>query len=375
MSLQIVPYEPEHIPMVKAFNQRLLQFTNEYHFPESPVSTWLPKVEERTLYEQMYLVLENQMVRGGYILKYQDFYLNDTLIPIIDFKSPISEGIINSTYSMLGLLMLKDAMNKEPMMYGLGMGGWNVPIVRLLKALKWYLCEIPFYFHVIHPFQFLRGIEFLRKDLKKRVLLDGLAYTGIGAIGSHLLFTFQRLKYQDETVSLKEIHYEKVHDWEDWANEIWEQGKTNYRCTAVRNQTVLEILYPKDNSRFHKILIRKKNEPVGWAVLIISTMKNHKQFGNLRVGTIVDCFAKQKCEGYVIQCATKYIRNQHADLIVSNQLHQDWVIALQKCGFIKGPSNFLFTASPELTRALQPMDKNIFRCHFNRGDGDGPIHL
>lgn len=375
MSFQFIPYSEEHIPLVKAFNQRLNEHTDEYRFPEHPQSEWLPEIKGRSLYEKMFLVLEDNIMRGGYVLKYQDFLVNGFVKPIVDLRLPISEGIINPQYSMLGLIVLKDAMKREPLMYGLGMGGWNLPIVRLLKATKWFLCEVPFYFQVIHPFRFFRKIKFLRKTASKRLLLDLLAFTGLGAIGSQCLFTILRFSNQDSSVSLKGIQYEVVSEWGDWVDEIWEQGKTNYNFAAVRTRPILEILYPNNNPRFHKLLIKRNGKPLGWAVVIVTSMKNHKQFGDLRVGTFVDCFALPKSEGFVTKSATDYMKKQNADLIVSNQFHQDWTMALQKCGYLRGPSNYLFAASPELTKVLNLTNGFAQRCHMNRGDGDGPIHL
>jgi hypothetical protein len=87
------------------------------------------------------------------------------------------------------------------------------------------------------------------------------------------------------------------------------------------------------------------------------------------------------------------------DLIVSNQLHGAWCTALVESGFRAGPSNYLLALSPALAEAagggemrrqagvdrLKPVPpwqaeavgklKLALPFHFNRGDGDGPIHL
>ena len=61
------------------------------------------------------------------------------------------------------------------------------------------------------------------------------------------------------------------------------------------------------------------------------------------------------------------------DLIVSNQLHAAWSLALLDAGFRLGPSNYLLAASPALAACAGTARDDEF--HINRGDGDGPIHL
>ena len=55
---------------------------------------------------------------------------------------------------------------------------------------------------------------------------------------------------------------------------------------AKRDAATLDCLYPPSDPRF--IRIRTDH---GWAVLLDTPMSAHKQFGDLRVGTIVDCLA------------------------------------------------------------------------------------
>ena len=49
--------------------------------------------------------------------------------------------------------------------------------------------------------------------------------------------------------------------------------------------------------------------------------------------------------------------------------------ALERAGFLRGPSNFIFAASKNLAKLLEPFDSAKDEIHINRGDGDGPIHL
>jgi hypothetical protein len=104
-------------------------------------------------------------------------------------------------------------------------------------------------------------------------------------------------------------------------------------------------------------------------------MSAHKQFGDLHVGTIVDCLALPENAESVIAAATELLTDRNVDLIVSNQSHPWWCSALTANGFLSGPSNFALATSPKLTQMIASTDQAFTRIHINRGDGDGPINL
>ena len=93
---------------------------------------------------------------------------------------------------------------------------------------------------------------------------------------------------------------------------------------------------------------------VGWAVLLNTQMSGHKHFGDMRVGTLVDCLAKPEDARDVVACARDVLEANGADLIVSNQGSRAWGQALKHCGFLQGPSNLPFLASPKLAALLEP---------------------
>ena len=67
MSLQILPYQQDAVPAVREFNQRLAAggFAADHEqFPETPDPGWMPALE-------LFLAIEESMVRGGYILRRQ----------------------------------------------------------------------------------------------------------------------------------------------------------------------------------------------------------------------------------------------------------------------------------------------------------------
>jgi len=144
---------------------------------------------------------------------------------------------------------------------------------------------------------------------------------------------------------------------------------------AVRDSASLNRLYPKILPRLKRLRIVRKGHCLGWASILRTQMQNDRHFGNLCVGTIVDCLSRPDDADLVIASASKFLERSNVDLIVSNQLHQQWQPAFDNAGFLSARSNFVLATSPELTKLLDPVTQNITRTHINRGDGDGPIHL
>ena len=156
---------------------------------------------------------------------------------------------------------------------------------------------------------------------------------------------------------------------------MWRACAPEYPYCAVRDAATLRILYPQDDPRFIRLKISEAGRLIGWAVLLATDLKNHKQFGSMRLGSIVDAFARPADAEKIIVAAERLLRSKKVDLIVSNQSHGSWCRALRKCGFLTGPSNFLLATSRKLTELLDALQIANDRLHLNRGDGDGPINL
>jgi len=168
---------------------------------------------------------------------------------------------------------------------------------------------------------------------------------------------------------------EEIDSFSSWADRLWEGIASRFAMIAVRDSKNLDVLYPPSKRRFIRIRVKQGDTVVGWAVLLDTQMQNAKHFGNLRVGSIVDCLALPGREGYVAQCATKLLNRRGVDLIVTNQCHSGWVNAFQRLGYLSGPTNFVFAVSPELAKLMHPFEESLQRTHLTRGDGDGPIRL
>jgi hypothetical protein len=366
MSIIIEPYRKEHEPAVEAFNRRLQAGGEEIIFFRQAEHEYLSKIEGSGLYQEQFVAVEDGAVRGGYALKRQSFSFSDGTVRSIGYYHHcLSEGIINQAYARVGSILLMHAMRQEQMLYCLGMGGYDRPLPKMLVRLGWGHCLIPFYLRVLRPYRFLREMEGLQTSSVRRMLMDFGAMSGAGWVGLKALRTVEGIRSPRVTP----FSVEEFDEFSDWTDPLWEGAKDNYGMVAVRDAANLRVLYPASFVHLTKLKVSQNSSVVGWAV--VGERRKNPRWGDLRVGTIIDCWAAPGDELAVIRAATANLEESGLDAIVSNQSHHTWCRAVENSGFLKTSSNFVFAASKKLGESLQPFEQEKSRMHLVRGDGDG----
>jgi hypothetical protein len=369
---RIVPYAQVHIPAVKDFNARLRRggFT-AMTFPESPEPSWLLHGDRIRLYCELFLAVDGDgVVRGGYSLKHQLFRVQGKLVEIGFCQYPISESVIDPKYSFIGAMLFRDAMQRQEYMYALGIGGHNEPYAKALRALHWQLHSVPFYFMVVRTAAFLRNVQILRSSSWSRMVCD---FPASAIVLAPLIHTAQWVRGLRSRFAPR-VASEVVPEFGEWANAMWEEAADTMAFAALRDTAVLNVEYPPDGPCV-KLKCTHHGDTVGWVVVLATRMNQHRHFGSLMLGTIVDCMALKGFETSVVDSAIKYLRSLHVDLIVSNQNHETWRKALVSTGFSRGPSNYILGLSSRTAAELEPLKQNLPIAHLTRGDGSGPIHL
>jgi hypothetical protein len=367
--IQFRPYTEEMEGSVREFNARLhaggeLQF----RFPENHNPPF-PKLADRDLYQESFLLVQHGGVRGAYMLKHQKFAIRGTIQQIAcGPQLPISEGIVDPRYGLNGVLLLRHALLQQPLLFAVGIGGMEEALAKLLRAVGWTVYPVSFYFKIIHPNEFLQNIRYLRRGPAQCFMLDLLRHTGIGATGVSLL----QLRFEKDDSS---VQADSVAEFGAWADALWGECSNKYSFIAVRDSRTLGILYPPTDPRFLRLRVSRDGKTIGWAMLMDTQMSEHKYFGNMRVGSLVDCLSLPEDSLAVTRAGTHFLQERGVTVIVSNQASSSWCSALAGSGFLKGPSNYILAMSKKLVEKLQPIE--LFRrdIHINRGDGDGPINL
>jgi len=315
INIRIQPYTEEFTESVAEFNRRVRPAGAPFEVPETPVPYWLPKTDGRKIYQEIFLAVEDGCVRGAYTLKHQEFSFWGRILPVGDCRMPISEGIVDRRFGLVGVRLIEDAIRKQPLMYGLGIGSEDALITRLVLAKGWRLRAVPFFFKVRNGFQFLKNIQYLRTMPLRKLLLDLGAYTGLGWAGARIAHGLLTRNGHHST-------WEQVPNFSKWADELWQISKDQYSMVAVRDADVLNILYPPDDPRFIRIRVQEGGEVRGWAVLLDTVMSGNKYFGNMQVGSIVDCLARPESAAKVMAAATEALERRGVDLLLTNQTHR-----------------------------------------------------
>ncbi len=370
MALRIVPYFPEHEAAVAAFNARGQTNSAPFSLSKTALATWLPKAPDRTTYREYFLALDGETVRGGFTIRRQPSWLRGALSSVANYQGPLSEGIWDRRYMMAGVQMMRAAVRDHPLLYALGMGGVHQPLPKLLAAAGWQMAPLPFRFKVLRPFRFLRQIQSLRRTTLRARLLDLAAFSGVGSIGLHAV---QAMRTKARLA--EEYRSDVVSEYGDWADGIWEASRAGCALAGVRDRQTQNVLFGDGNPKNMILRCIRASRDIGWAVVRSTPMQDDRYFGNLRVGSLVDCLALPGEEAAVVMLATRHLRALSSDMIVTNQTHAVWLGALRASGYLAGPSNFIFACSPALAEQLGPLDRALGTIHVNRADGDGPIHL
>jgi hypothetical protein len=284
---------------------------------------------------------------------------------------PISEGIVNRTFAALGAILLKDALRRSPLLFGLGMGGIDRPLPKLFRALGASMREVPFFFRVTNAASFLRNAVPLRRRPLLRMGSGVAAFTGLGRLSFGVVHGVRSFS----AVGKRTVRVDTVTKFDHIADQIWEAAAPNYSCVSFRDSETLNYLYPLSDTRYHRLVIHEQGKLAGCAVVTDSQMKDHNYFGNMRVGAIANCLAMEQGESAVIAGASQYLRDRGVDLIVSNQFHPAWTAGLRRAGYLNYRSNFGLALAPALSKKIQANDAALSRVHMNRGDGDGAYNL
>ncbi len=310
-------------------------------------------------------------VRGAYTLVFQCFLIGGVPEQVAFLQIPISEGSINPAYSAVGLFLLKDALRRSPLLFGLGMGGTDRPLPKLFRAFGALVREVPFLFRVVHPRAFLRNATVFRSRTLLRAASQISANTGLGNLAFGLIHGLRSL----HSVPKRNVRIETVPAFQRSADDIWKSDAQRYSCLSFRDSETLNYLYPREDARYHRLIIHENGKLAGWALVTDSQMSDHNHFGDMRVGALANCLAQEGHEDAVVAGANYYLQDRGVDLIVSNQSHSAWIKAFRRAGYLSHRSNFVLAFSRPLTEKIKSHDPELRRVHMNRGDGDGAYNL
>jgi hypothetical protein len=366
MPLAIQPFDATRTDAVKDFNRRMAAGGSHWKFPESPVPSWLARVEGSPAYQEFFVAADGDVVRGAYALQRRPARIGDEELTLGAWYLPVSEGSIDPKHALVATLLMRDALRREPLSYGLGMDGMDSQASKLAGAMRCERRLVPFFARIEHGRRFAREARYVRRNAALAALLDVAAVTGLASLGAALLKLALR-----RGPGLGDATVETVAEFGPWADELWQRCRGRYSFVELRDAATLARVYP-ERPRFERLRISRGGQAIGWAVLQRAEMKDNPNFGSLHIGRITDAFGAPEDAGVVIRAAADTLAARGVDLMLSNQLHPSWCAALRRNAFLPGPSNYVFAPTAALAERIRALDPDYRNVHLNRGDGDGP---
>ncbi|MDQ3033942.1 MAG: hypothetical protein M3Y87_16115 [Myxococcota bacterium] len=379
MRITIVPHDEQWRDPVDRFNARMREGGSAYGFYVDPIPLWARKEhDDQSVWREYYLVLEDgQSVRGGYVLKPQQWWIHGAIETVADWQGPFSEGAVSRRYGALGLRIMRDMVKRQPLLYSWGHGGDDQSVLRLIKSLGWLMHPTPFLFRVVRPAAFARKNAYLRTSPRRRAALDVLAHSGLAGIGGRAVSLALRIASLERFGARAEV----VPAFDDWADALWHRAKHDYAAIAVRDAATMNTLIPpgerhREWSEPTRLRVRDRGgRTIGWAVVCLRAMNGHHRFGELTVGTIVDALAPVEHAGEIIHAAYEWLADAGAELVIANQSDPRWVRAFGANAFLRVADRRSFCATPALTTALAPWHHTRERLFLTNMDGHGPMGL
>jgi hypothetical protein len=376
MNIRIVT--DDDIPAVARFNQRLReggrgeeQITLR---PELPGEARY-RPAGFPVYRRMMIAEDGREVRAALMLYHNNIFIHGKKRDCCWMDMPISEGIIDRRYSLAIIQLLKAASEYQPFLMSTGAGPVDKVSFRILTRLNWRNRAVPFYFYPVKVTNVLLGLSYFKKNAKLRYGALLGAYSGLGAGLSGLLALSRRI-----APYLSGYDYSMEKAFDAWADRIFEDCLPDYGAALRSDATALNILYPPDKPGLTRLRVRRKGakhgagqdvgRDVGWILVASKQMKDHRYFGDLKVGTLVDGFGRAANAPALVAAGIDHLAETGADIIVANFSHEAWVKACRRSGMLAGPDSYYHFVSPGGSPLFEdtcpPRD-----IHMARGHSDG----
>jgi hypothetical protein len=369
MAISIQPFDASRSQAIRDLNRRMAAAGSTWQFPESPDPASFEREAGSPVFQELFVAVDGAAVRGGYTLQHRPAAFRGEEQAIGTWYQPISEGSVDPKYSLVAIQLLRDALRREPLCFGLGLEGPDSQLAKLASTLRCELRLIPFFVRVQNGQRFAREARYLRKRRGLGPLLDVAAAThtaGLAvSLGNRALQRVGRPR--------GDLRVESISGFGPWADELWARCRDRYSFVGVRDAATLSRLYP-ERQRFRGVRVLRGDTTIGWAVLDSKRMSDDRKFGDLHLGRFADCFGAPEDADLVVRAAVDVLAEEGVDVILSNQSHPAWCAALRRNAFLPAPSNFVFAPSPGLSKRIRAIDPEGRDVHLTRGDdGGGPL--
>lgn len=373
MSVVVRRFQPADAPALDRLNRRLAAAGLPHRVDcERCPDGEEPSLDKQPIIARLYVAANDQEIHGGVWLKEQLFWSEGRPVRIGWVEYPVAESLIDGAAAGVPTSLLLTLLRQQPRLMALGMGGHGGPLARLLAAARWDGCSVPFFFGLLRPSRVLRQLSDARTTPLRRVVADGLACSGLGAIAYKLLTTACAAVRATRPGGYTP---QVVDRFEGWADDLWARGRDSYGLVAVRDSRALNALYPDGFACLTRLRVQHGGRDVGWICarpIDAAGTWFERHFGNLRLGILTDAFAQPEDAAGVMQAGFRHLMEEGVDLVVTFQSHPAWRTAAFSAGLLPGPSNCAFYRSAPVERLIKQTAASNRHYHLTYSDGDGP---
>jgi hypothetical protein len=378
-NLQFVPLTQHLVPACGEFNERLRQAGAEVSGFNCSVNGDRGRDPPAPMEVERYVGVDvDGQVRGAYSLRWQFLWLQGERLLGAHYGYPISEGIIDKRYAIVGVLVLRDAVKRCEYLYLLGAGGRTGNVFRVAQHVGFAIEDVPFLFRVINGGGFLRKLPQMQRALERRVLATIGSATGLAQIATGILHGASAIRHRGSS-SLRpplSITVEEVATLAAAADEVWSRVCSQYSFCVVRDGAHVEPSFPLDRTDIHRLVVRHQGSIIGWSVVMREGLSRLQAYlGDVAAGLIVDAFGDTAYASEIVRAATAYLAAQGVDVVITNTSHEGWVTGYKRAGFIAWRSQFPLIVSHSLARRIGDLHAIMPRTHMSRADADGVHYL
>jgi hypothetical protein len=276
----------------------------------------------------------------------------------------LSESVVNPRFAPHGVMLLKHALQMEPLQLFLGFTPLDAAPGALLNRLGWPSTQLPVFIlpvdlsrvlRALRPFQ--SGAVGLAARLASGIKVPGLVWSAI---------TAKRLRTADLSI-------EEGFEFGDWANPVWDRCRDGYRALTRRDAATMNRLYRPGDNRLTRLRIRKGGRDIGWVIVCHRRMQNDPLYGSLHVGCIVDALGTPEHARDLLRAAADHLVRQGVDLVICYWSHAAYQQAALSLGFVRRLTNLRLFVSKAGANLLLTHETPLEACHFSAGDCDGPV--
>jgi hypothetical protein len=317
-------------------------------------------------------------VRGAYILRWQFLWLRGEQFLGACYGHPVSEGVINKRYAMMGVSILRDALRRCEYLHMLGASGRDGSVFRVAQHAGWQIEDVPFLFRVIRGGPFLQRLPQMQRSGGRRLLASISAKTGLANIASRVLNEGSALWHHGSSALRvsSNVTVEEVSSLAGSADEAWLRSSSQYAFCVVRDGAHVDPSFPLDRTDLHRLVVRHQGSVVGWSVVMTEGLSRLQTYlGDVAAGLIVDAFGDTAYACEVVRAATTYLADQGVDVVITNTSHNRWVAGYKSAGFIPWSSQYPLLVSKSLAHRIGDFPAVMPQTHMSRGDGDGVHYL